>query len=85
MQVFFKFVILKRLHHTKPIDFSFLVQWNEFKLFRIFSHVFEWAFDFIEIMGTNRGIFSCSAKSGMEFLLSINKWFISEIIEFNVS
>lgn len=84
MQIFFEFMVFKKLHHSKAIHFFFLVKWNKGEVFRTFSNIFKGAFHFIKIMGSNRGPFPGSTKSGMKFFLSLDERFVGFVIEFEI-
>lgn len=67
------------------IYFCFLVQRNKREILGILGDVAEGTRDGIKIMSTNGSIFSCSAKSVMQFLLSSNECFVCLIIEGDVT
>ena len=85
MKIFFQFVVLKKFHHAQAVDLCLLIQRNELEVFRILGHVLKRSLDSIEVVGSNRGVLSCSAEGIVQLLLSSNKGLVGLIIEGDVS
>lgn len=85
MKILFKFMIFQKFNHSMSVNFLGLIERNKWKIFWVFSYIFEWAFNSIQIMCSNWCILSGSTESIMKLFLSCYKSFVSLLIKSYIS